>query len=126
MICKPSSAKTAPFNLGRTGTHEVGHWLNLRHIWGDGGCEVDDFVSDTPESDGANYGCATGHVSCGSTDMVQNYMDYSDDACMNLMTSGQKNRMRALFESAGYRATLLLRHTLQDHLSTTIVFMVMW
>ncbi len=98
---------TAPFNLGRTGTHEVGHWLNLRHIWGDGGCGVDDFVSDTPESDGANYGCATGHVSCGSTDMVQNYMDYSDDACMNLMTSGQKNRMRALFESGGYRASLL-------------------
>lgn len=98
---------TAPFNLGRTGTHEVGHWLNLRHIWGDGGCGVDDFVSDTPESDGPNYGCATGHVSCGSTDMVQNYMDYSDDACMNLMTAGQKNRMRALFESGGYRASLL-------------------
>lgn len=98
---------TSPFDLGRTATHEVGHWLNLRHIWGDGGCGVDDFVSDTPESDGANYGCATGHVSCGSTDMVQNYMDYSDDACMNLFTEGQKNRMRALFESGGYRASLL-------------------
>ncbi|MGH1437321.1 MAG: zinc metalloprotease, partial [Lewinella sp.] len=98
---------TAPFDLGRTATHEVGHWLNLRHIWGDGGCGVDDFVSDTPTSDAANYGCATGHVSCSSTDMVQNYMDYSDDACMNLYTAGQKTRMRALFEPGGARASLL-------------------
>ena len=98
---------TAPFNLGRTATHEVGHWLNLRHIWGDGNCNVDDFVSDTPTSDAPNYGCATGHVSCGTTDMVQNYMDYSDDACMNLYTLGQKNRMQALFGSGGFRASLL-------------------
>lgn len=98
---------TAPFDGGRTTTHEVGHWLNLRHIWGDGGCGVDDFVSDTPTSDAANYGCATGHSSCGSTDMVQNYMDYSDDACMNLFTAGQKTRMRALFASGGARASLL-------------------
>ncbi|MEE9440208.1 MAG: M43 family zinc metalloprotease [Saprospiraceae bacterium] len=98
---------TAPFDLGRTATHEVGHWLNLRHIWGDGGCNVDDFVSDTPTSDGANYGCATGHSSCSTTDMVQNYMDYSDDACMNLYTLGQKNRMQALFGSGGTRSSLL-------------------
>ena len=78
---------TAPFNLGRTMTHEVGHYLNLRHIWGDGNCNVDDFVSDTPTSDNPNYGCASSHSSCGSTDMVQNYMDYSDDACMNLYLS---------------------------------------
>mgnify|MGYP000067064432 CR=1 FL=1 len=98
---------TAPFDLGRTGTHEVGHWLNLRHIWGDGGCSVDDFVGDTPLSDGPNYGCAEGHVSCGTTDMVQNYMDYSDDACMNLFTEGQKSRMLALFASGGARESLL-------------------
>ncbi|MDF1694261.1 MAG: M43 family zinc metalloprotease [Saprospiraceae bacterium] len=98
---------TAPFDLGRTATHEVGHWLNLRHIWGDGGCGVDDFVSDTPTSDGPNYGCTPTHVSCGSTDMVQNYMDYSDDGCMNLYTLGQKNRMQALFGSGGFRASLL-------------------
>ena len=55
----------------------------------------------------ANYGCATGHVSCQSTDMVENYMDYWDDACMNLYTVGQKNRMRALFESGGYRVSLM-------------------
>ena len=95
---------TAPFNLGRTATHEVGHYLNLRHIWGDGGCSVDDFITDTPTSDASNGGCNVGHVSCGTTDMVQNYMDYSDDACMNLFTEGQKTRMKAAL--AGSRSSL--------------------
>jgi len=98
---------TAPFDLGRTTTHEVGHWLNLRHIWGDGGCGVDDFCGDTPESDAPNYNCATGHVSCLTADMVENYMDYSDDACMNLFTTDQKDRMNALFQPNGFRAGLL-------------------
>ena len=97
---------SAPFDLGRTTTHEVGHFLNLRHIWGDGNCNADDFVSDTPTSDAANYGCATGHVSCNSTDMVQNYMDYSDDSCMNLFTQGQTDRMRAVLLPGGVRASL--------------------
>ena len=95
------------YNLGRTATHEVGHWLNLRHIWGDGGCGADDFVADTPESDGANYGCALGHVSCSTEDMVQNYMDYSDDACMNVFSQGQADRMQALFGPGGARVSLL-------------------
>ncbi|MGB1269388.1 MAG: M43 family zinc metalloprotease [Flavobacteriaceae bacterium] len=99
---------TAPFNLGRTATHEVGHFLNLRHIWGDGGCGVDDFVSDTPESDASNGGCATNHTSCGTLDMVQNYMDYSDDSCMNLFTQGQKSRMRSVLEAGGSRRSLAL------------------
>ena len=98
---------TAPFDLGRTATHEVGHWLNLRHIWGDGGCGASDFVDDTPDSDGPNYGCALGNVACNTTDMVQNYMDYSDDACMNLFTQGQTDRMLALFQPGGFRAGLL-------------------
>ena len=99
----------APFDLGRTATHEVGHYLNLRHIWGDGGCGVDDFVADTPEDDGANYGCALGSASCvaGTSAMVQNYMDYSDDACMNLFTQGQSDRMNALFLPGGARASLV-------------------
>lgn len=97
----------APFALGRTATHEIGHWLNLRHIWGDGGCGASDFVDDTPDSDGPNYGCALGSVACGTTDMVQNYMDYSDDACMNLFTQGQSDRMNALFLPGGARASLL-------------------
>ncbi|AXG69081.1 pregnancy-associated plasma protein-A [Kordia sp. SMS9] len=99
---------SAPFDLGRTTTHEVGHFLNLRHIWGDGNCNVDDFVSDTPNSDGPNYGCTPTHVSCSSTDMVQNYMDYSDDGCMNLYTAGQKARMRAVLNSGGVRRSLAL------------------
>ena len=102
------------FDLGRTATHEVGHWLNLYHIWGDGGCSVDDNVSDTPNAGGANYNgspCSyPGGDSCPSSpgnDMFQNYMDYSDDVCMNLFTEGQKNRMRALFEPGGFRESLL-------------------
>ena len=98
---------TAPFHLGRTATHEVGHWLNLRHIWGDGRCQQDDFVGDTPSSDGANYGCAVGHTSCRTLDMVENYMDYSDDACMNLFTAGQKARMQAVFAPGGFRESIL-------------------
>ncbi|WP_420459277.1 M43 family zinc metalloprotease [Neolewinella sp.] len=103
----------APFNLGRTATHEVGHWLNLRHIWGDGGCSVDDFVGDTPTAGGPNYtgGACTypGPNSCmpkgknsgaDLPDMFQNYMDYSDDACMNLFTLGQKDRMWAAVSAA--------------------------
>ena len=98
---------TAPFDLGRTATHEVGHWLNLRHIWGDGACGASDFVDDTPDSDGPNYGCALGNVACSTVDMVQNYMDYSDDGCMNLFTQGQTDRMLALFQPGGFRESLL-------------------
>ncbi|MEM7572891.1 MAG: T9SS type A sorting domain-containing protein [Bacteroidota bacterium] len=106
----------APFNLGRTATHEVGHWLNLRHIWGDGNCNADDFVGDTPTAGGPNYTgspCSfPGSNSCNDgagdqPDMFQNYMDYSDDGCMNLYTAGQKARMRALFEPGGFRESLL-------------------
>lgn len=97
----------APFNLGRTTTHEVGHWLNLRHIWGDGPCGVDDHVADTPASDAPNQGCSFGHSSCGSVNMTQNFMDYTDDVCMNLFTKGQANRMRALFAPGGQRSSLL-------------------
>jgi hypothetical protein len=100
-----AGATAAPYNEGRTTTHEVGHWLNLRHIWGDGGCGVDDFVSDTAESDGPNYGCPIGHVSCGSVDDVDNYMDYTDDACMNHFSNGQYARMDACLN--GPRADLL-------------------
>ncbi len=101
-----TGAVSAPFDGGRTTTHEVGHFLGLRHIWGDGPCSADDFVNDTPLSDASNGGCQIGTVSCGSTDMVQNYMDYSDDACMNLFTNGQKARMRANLLNGGFHSTL--------------------
>ena len=97
----------APYNLGRTATHEVGHYLNLRHIWGDGRCKQDDFVADTPSSNGANYGCPSfPTVNCNTTDMTMNYMDYTDDACMYMFTDGQRNRMRAIFASGGARAAM--------------------
>ena len=98
---------TAPFDGGRTTTHEVGHYLNLRHIWGDSNCG-NDFVSDTPTHQTSNGGCPTGQVSCSSTDMVQNYMDYTNDSCMNLFTQGQKSRMRAVLDAGGARRALAL------------------
>jgi hypothetical protein len=98
----------APFDKGRTATHEIGHWLNLRHIWGDGRCKQDDFVADTPSSDGPNYGCPSyPTVNCRSNDMTMNYMDYTDDACMNMFTEGQKDRMRAIFATGGARESFV-------------------
>ncbi len=95
---------SAPFDKGLTATHEVGHYLNLRHIWGDGRCKQDDFVSDTPSSDGPNYGCPSyPTVNCRSNDMTMNYMDYTDDACMQMFSEGQKIRMRAIFAAGGAR-----------------------
>jgi hypothetical protein len=99
----------APFNKGRTGTHEVGHWLNLRHIWGDAACGSD-LVSDTPTHNTSNYGCPSHPKSnsCGTTaEMWMNYMDYTDDACMYMFSSGQKTRMQALFGTGGARSSLL-------------------
>lgn len=99
---------TAPFNKGRTATHEVGHWLNLRHIWGDASCG-NDYVSDTPVHSAYNYGCPTHPKtnSCGtSAEQFMNYMDYTDDGCMNMFTLGQKARMQAVLASGGARASL--------------------
>jgi Pregnancy-associated plasma protein-A len=99
-----------PFNLGRTATHEIGHWLNLYHIWGDdaGGCSGSDFVSDTPNQGGPNYGTPSfPTISCsnGPTgDMFMNYMDYVDDAAMVMFSAGQVNRMQAALD--GVRSTI--------------------
>jgi len=102
----PANPFSGAYNAGRTATHEVGHFLGLRHIWGDGGCSVDDYCGDTPASDAANYGCPTTHVSCGTVDMVQNYMDYTDDACMNIFTANQRTRMRTVMENSPRRSNL--------------------
>lgn len=100
---------SAPFDKGRTATHEVGHYLNLRHIWGDATCG-NDFVSDTPVHNTANYGCPSyPHMSTCSgnpTEMTMNYMDYTDDACMYMFSEGQKNRMLAIFAPGGARYTM--------------------
>ncbi|WBX71374.1 zinc metalloprotease [Tenacibaculum retecalamus] len=113
VVCSPQYFGTtgyvsAPFDGGRTMTHEVGHYLNLRHIWGDGRCRQDDYVADTPSSDAPNYGCPSyPTVNCKSTDMTMNYMDYTDDACMTMFSEGQKSRMRAIFAPGGSRASML-------------------
>lgn len=95
------------YGHGRTATHEVGHWLNLRHIWGDGPCKFDDYVADTPSSDGPNYGCPTyPTVNCRSNDMTMNYMDYTYDNCMYMFTNGQNDRAHAVFAPGGERAAM--------------------
>nr|WP_294937587.1 zinc metalloprotease [uncultured Flavobacterium sp.] len=97
---------TAPFNLGRTATHEVGHWMNLRHIWGDSTCG-NDYVSDTPLHNTANYGVPSyPHYSTCSgnpVEMTMNYMDYTDDKAMYMFSNAQKSRMLAIFASGGAR-----------------------
>ena len=90
-----------PYHKGRTTTHEVGHWLSLFHIWGDNTCG-DDYVADTPEQEQANFGCNIHpQPSCtNSGDMFMNFMDYSDDACMNIFTEGQKQRAMAVLNTS--------------------------
>ncbi len=108
----PTGTYTTTYDLGRTGTHEVGHWMNLRHIWGDdnGACTGSDIVTDTPNQGGANYGCPSfPKISCGNGttgDMFMNYMDYTDDKCMYMFSEGQKNRALAIFTSGGARAAM--------------------
>jgi hypothetical protein len=100
------------YNKGRTATHEIGHYLNLDHLWGTGAsnpnCNQSDFVSDTPVQEEPNFGCRTfPHISCDNGpngDMFNNYMDYGNDACLFFYTAGQKQRMRAALN--GPRASL--------------------
>lgn len=97
-------------SLGRTMTHEVGHWLGLRHIWGDNSsCSIDDYCADTPSQTDSTSGCPTngGPVDCGHERMYQNYMDYTDDVCMNLFTTCQAERMRTVLLNSPRRLTLL-------------------
>jgi hypothetical protein len=97
---------SAPYDKGRTMTHEVGHWLGLRHIWGDAPCG-DDFCSDTPTAHESNEGCPT-VLDCNSAgnEMVENYMDYTDDQCMNIFTVDQKARIITVMNNALRRVSL--------------------
>lgn len=98
------------YAMGKTAVHEVGHWLSLKHLWGDEYCG-DDGVSDTPKQASYTVGCpSTVRVTCGNApygDMYMNYMDFTNDACINMFTQGQKARMRLLFEQGGPRFSLL-------------------
>ncbi|HYF31756.1 MAG TPA: zinc metalloprotease [Chitinophagaceae bacterium] len=104
-----TGALQVPYHKGRTATHEVGHYLNLRHIWGDAACG-NDLVDDTPQHNTANFGCPSyPHLStCAGSpvEMTMNYMDYTDDPCMFMFSNGQKTRMLALFAPGGPRAGL--------------------
>ncbi len=107
-----TAANSVPNHLGRTATHEMGHYFNLEHIWGpgDGGCNEDDFIADTPSQEFESGGCPNFPFTDGCTPNgnginFQNYLDYSDDDCMTMFTEGQKMRMLAALN--GPRASLL-------------------
>ena len=99
------------FNMGRTAVHEAGHWLGLKHTWGDTYCG-DDSIDDTPKQGNYTTGCPSGfRTSCNNGslgDMYMNYMDFTNDACLNLFTRGQKSKMRTQFAQGGARAGLLV------------------
>ncbi|CAN5232854.1 hypothetical protein BH09BAC3_BH09BAC3_21180 [soil metagenome] len=99
------------YNLGRSATHEVGHFFGLRHVWGDGSCATD-YVDDTPFQAGETMNCpANPQASCDvparPNKMFQDYMDYTDDACMNLFTKNQDDRMDIVINNSPRRASLL-------------------
>jgi hypothetical protein len=99
------------YNLGRSATHEIGHFLGLRHIWGDDyNCNGNDYCSDTPVADGPNSGCPdAGYDSCledDGIDMVQNYMDYTSDSCKNIFTEDQKDRIVTVLANSPRRHSL--------------------
>lgn len=107
-----TGAVSAPYNKGRTATHEIGHWLGLRHIWGDNNCG-NDFCSDTPPAQSANYSCPTHPHKMGTCngnttgEMFMNYMDYVNDNCMYMFTAAQKARMDVVLQNSPRRGSLL-------------------
>lgn len=98
------------YDQGRTAVHEVGHWLGLRHLWGDANCG-DDGVADTPKQQTFTNGCPSGvRISCNNGpngDMYMDYMDFTNDDCLVMFTQGQKQKMRTLFDFGGPRYSIL-------------------
>ncbi|MDB5271986.1 MAG: hypothetical protein JWO58_353 [Chitinophagaceae bacterium] len=103
-------SSSSKYNLGRTATHEIGHWFNLIHIWGDeSDCSGDDFCADIPPCSDLYYAAKPSCVApfqCSNWRMIQNYMDYSDDACMNMFTADQRDRMHAAMNTAPRRISI--------------------
>jgi hypothetical protein len=108
---------------GRVATHEVGHYLGLRHIWGDiDSCKGDDFVLDTPNQDAPNNTVCNDNpirISCGNNNMIQNYMDYTPDRCMNLLTKGQVERFDVVLTNSPRRASLVNSRGTKDPVLAT-------
>lgn len=106
------TAVTGPYNLGRTATHEVGHWMGLRHIWGDGNCATD-YCNDTPPAQAANFNCPSFPyklgICAGNTtgEMTMNYMDYTNDACMYMFSNDQKFRAQLIMANSVIRSSLI-------------------
>lgn len=106
------TAASGQYNKGRTTTHEIGHWLGLRHVWGDANCG-NDFCNDTPPAQTANYGCPSHPYKLGTCtgnttgEMTMNFMDYTDDACMYMFTMDQKNRAQLILTNSPMRAALV-------------------
>ncbi|MBK9794007.1 MAG: T9SS type A sorting domain-containing protein [Sphingobacteriales bacterium] len=119
-VCKSSFFGNNGANIGRTATHEIGHWLGLRHIWGDNGqCNGDDYCNDTPKQyggtaipAGCNYGCPTYPFNANlcngnpNGDMFMNFMDYTNDGCMALFTNDQSARFQATMQFGDFRKNL--------------------
>ncbi len=103
------SAIDSEYNLGRTLTHEVGHYLGLLHTWGGGDCENNDYCDDTPAVSNPVFGCpAEASPGCdGQEIMIENYMNYTHDRCMNTFTNDQISRMHYVLENSPGRKTLL-------------------
>lgn len=110
---KTGTVTSSVYGLGRTATHEIGHWLGLIHTWGDGDGCAEDYVADTPPTKGPNQttSCRQTYSTCvngvQTRDLIEDYLDYSPDACMNLFTQGQVNRMRAVLKLSPRRARLV-------------------
>jgi hypothetical protein len=105
----------AGYDQGRSLSHETGHYLGLLHIWGDGGCGASDYCDDTPDQDHPYTQCnPIDTVSCGSRDMYENFMDYTQDKCMNLFTNDQVARMHVVLENSPRRNSLLSSHALDQ------------
>ena len=110
------------FNKGRTATHEIGHWMGLRHIWGDESCGSDE-VDDTPSQSGYNYNCPVypKRSNCSpdnNGDMFMNFMDYTNDGCMNMFTYGQKTKMRSCFAKGNARNSFLKSYACDSSLAS--------